>query len=454
MNGQSSKTNFTRTRKCIQRIATERSNSISPRRTTNRSRNDQGHKSRRQTRKTKEFSRPDISLRRKGSTFHNKHLTYDRPLIKQDGLNYVSARQMTNTLDREIPFKNGYEVEGSFPSIKPPMVSQGRDRFGPHLLITGTESLGAIQVYTTDSVTPPPTQEGDVLKILTITPHGLPNTRLRLLSDNFARFKPEHIGVRLRPLSSAAQSGAVTGAFITDPADVLAIGSNPIDRVSRLMDYADSKSSNIIKELEIHAPHLPPDSEPFYVAPGSDAREEIPYQFYLMAQTNFDPVTTETIRNIFMVELFYAVKLYDSKIPEFSVTSLVSESALTTLFTTEFDSTLTGADDPFAGQQAWWYTGHSIPDTDAIIVYIQEDFKDNSGVLLKVQNVSHNTVDLVQGTVLFGKMDFESGNVLFYLSVEDLFYGNDFLTWRSTPNTASTTTGYYRIENIDLDQTL
>jgi len=318
---------FTKTRKCLETIASRRSNTFKERkRPTNRQ--DVGGPRRRKEKTTKKQIRknnPRSQEIHRGTRNTDSQYSENSPfpIVNSEKYSVVRRREFNQHLRdanlSESGVMHDYDTQSSV-AIKPPVTTYGSDQFGAYIDLAGTEALDPLKVYTNVAANGVDnTTVGDIIYELPIAPLFLSNTRLKLLSKNYARWRPVNMRISYEPLGSSILSGGIVMTVLTDPGDTFTSTPDRVSRVRRALDYAGSKSFNVYNSQHIEFPRLPPDEEPFYIIPDGDARFEIPYTFDVIAQTTYaaDPDDSTAIeRTIGWLTLDYHIRLYDPILPD------------------------------------------------------------------------------------------------------------------------------------------
>lgn len=84
-------------------------------------------------------------------------------------------------------------------------------------LISGTEFLGTIDVISTAPGVANPTQTGEVLYNLPLSPALMPSTRIKQLQQLFQVYAPKLFAVHFMPIVPATQNGSVIAGITFDP---------------------------------------------------------------------------------------------------------------------------------------------------------------------------------------------------------------------------------------------
>jgi hypothetical protein len=333
----------------------------------------------------------------------------------------MPINQFNNKIGRSINVRDNTLIEGTFPEIKPPISSNAHTDWGDCLVISGTESLIPVSVTTTASSAA--IQAGDIITAFEINPSILAQTRLAKVSENYERWYPRKIALEFVPQGSALDVGAVISIPVLDPGDSFT-GETGIEAIRRAMAYEKSFAFNIYDHPYLPFPEVEAD-EPYYVEVGNNARLEIPYVWYLMAQDVFEPRGSETMRTLGWFKLHYVIELYHPKIPQVDApeTYLMTESA--TAKATVFAGSFVEGD-LMVGGDTIFFPGH----TQAIYrVNITSSFIWNGPVTIQV-NDNKRTFDLLRGTVIYAKIDHEfTPTFLFYSNLQDCFANNNPLNW-------------------------
>jgi hypothetical protein len=470
---QKHSTKFTRTRNLVNQITENRRNSKfsgagSARKDfqTRRKRNQSG---RNKVRLSKGNVRNTQFSGRSGKRTPKVHPHGSVPIVshldkrfQQVSKSRYSKLHRTLFRDGEGGIVHNYTNEFDFPEIKPPILSNGVDEHGPHVLIMGSESLTPLTVLTT--LSPVGTDVGDTIFYLPIAPAFLSNTRMRLLMENYERWKPSRFKITYQPLGDATLGGGVVMVPLTDPDTQLSIGEQGVAKISRAMDYAGSVNFNIYNHAVCDFPAMPEDEEPFFINSGHSARFEFPYAFQVMAQTVFPAGSSETRRDIGWLKIHYEIKLYNPRLPEFSVDNIVTEKVWTGVtLDTIFDSSSLGSDQAvygvITGADNW---GLLTDDTDKIgIMRVLGTVRDFANNVLVLKSPTHPSVPLVQGTILFLKVISDAPVTLGGMPVVQLFTNLDntfdetgAMTWDQTPTLGNFTSGVLEMSTYDLDHIL
>jgi hypothetical protein len=366
------------------------------------------------------------------------------------------------TYSREGGIIHNFSETSSFPEVKPPRITTGTDRWGSYTVITGTESLTALTVKTTAAPLREQTTVGDTIYFIGMSPSFLSNTRMRLLMENYERYRFENLQIRYQPLGDATLGGGLVMVPLTDPDTILSIGNNGAQKVSRAMDYANSVNFNIYNHALMHFPKHPEDQEPYFMISGHNARLEIPYAFQVLAQTTFQDSNGESQRDVGWLRFDYEVRLYDPRLPEMSVENVSQEENFqSVLFSDLFDTSSVQINWPVIGNTdtpEWILDANTSHDKVAVLTVL-EDFMDTSNNVLQLQSNTHGGFTMSRGLVLFYKTHWEDvimgTKIRFYTNLDNLFLDNDGVTWDVAPNSASTmTSGRARIDVYDFDHIL
>jgi len=286
---------------------------------------------------------------------------------------------------------------------------------------------------------------------------------MRLLMENYERWLPHRFKITYQPLGDATLSGGIVMVPLMDPDVQLSIGDAGAAKVSRAMDYAGSVNFNIYNHAVCEFPTLPENEEPYYINSGHSARFEFPFAFQVMAQTVFPPgVALETTRDIGWLKIHYEIKLYDPRLPEFSVENIIS---IQTWFGADiaqiFDNGSLGLDESVIGLIAPGFWSLTAADTDKVgIMRILSDVLDIGGSLLIMRSPTHPDVPIVKGTILFAKVVADTPGVggiptiRLYTNLDNLFDETGGMTWGVSPADGILAGGIIEFSLYDLDHVL
>lgn len=204
--------------------------------------------------------------------------------------------------------------------------------------ISGTDYLGKIDVYPTQAgPTYQPTQEGDVLFKIPLSPLNLQATRIQELALMYQRYKVPELYVHLVPTTNAFQSGSVIPVIMYDPDISLTEYGGDDKRVRMAMSMYDSTMINVYQPVTVGAPgHF---NETMWTrAEDADARLVIPGSFCVIAASSFIPFTgtpeTLTLYNVY-ISYRYDFTVRGLSVPEPilpGITQAVTATTLDTIF--------------------------------------------------------------------------------------------------------------------------
>ena len=161
---------LTRTRRALAQITEIRCNTEQEGTSANSRRNESGSSRRRakkHPKREKNISRQTqrvVSKQRKNSTKSRSHVSNIAVVPQHDKRFQHASYAKVNAVTRQLFNRNqvkftqkagengiihNYVDENSFNEVKPPMLSQGVDRWGPHTVIVGSESISPVEVRTT-----------------------------------------------------------------------------------------------------------------------------------------------------------------------------------------------------------------------------------------------------------------------------------------------------------------
>lgn len=473
---------FIRTRNTLHRIKSERSCIEQTREGTTRN-FPSTRRGRRKARTPKSVS----EVRLKSQEVHKRTSRPNHPKIspsnpyaivslKDKRFQHASLKQIyskwSSLQNRKVYTKAGengiihnYVDEASFPEIKPPMITQAVDKWGPHVLIAGSESVTPIGVFTQISTDESPTDVGDSLYFLPIAPCFLSGTRFRLLCENYERWLPVEIQIRYVPLGSSLASGAIVLVPLMDPDTQLTISDNAEQTVARAMDYQNAITFNVYNYAVLHVPRLPEDEEPYYIIPGHSARFEVPYAIQAIANTSFPPLNEETFRDIGWLKIDYKVKLYDPRLPELSVDNdSYSVNWEGQLYSNIIDDDFYQAHWPVVFMPASLLITAAPTEDKVYVVTITESII--LGVqpnILTVFTHTHPAFELKKGVVLFARSYFEEGfstgsqgtRVRMHTNLDALYNNDEGLLFLSSQLPTETfSSGKISVNVYDVDHTL
>lgn len=383
----------------------------------------------------------------KNDTLHSLCLVNDRcdkyRTMKLPAFNKIVRNTFGNNQTGII---NNYD-EANEVEIKPPVMAMGRDDNGAYVTIAGTEALIPVTVGTNvDPLTA--TQPGDTLVYLPIAPDYIPNTRLRLIMENYEKYLPIQTRIKYQPVGNSTLGGGIIMVPLTDPNTVLTTGANGDETVVRAMDYLGSKAFNIYNYQNIDFPMLPKEQEPYFFQGGIDARLEVPYGFTIIAQTDFEPSQSETTRVIGWIKIEYEWRMYSPRLPQVNDTTTKIESQIGGLLfddVFEYNGGSPSVHETVRMNPA--FLGFPIPVEGAhgdqiFVAIIKEDIKDSTfGDLLWFSDFT-GAVSAKRGSVFFlRELGSESGNnnyrVQLYPTLESAYSDVHPIEWGpTTPVTA------------------
>ncbi len=363
------------------------------------------------------------------------------PIVKSEKFQVVRRSQFNTNLQStrlgegsETGVVSNFDESNRF-VVKPPMLTYGLDpEHGPYVEIIGSEAIQPLVVTTNDITPGVPTQAGDILLVLPITPSFLANTRFRLISQNYSRWLPISCRIHYQPLGSSLLSGGLVMVPLMDPHETLTSTADPVFRLQRAMDYSNSHAFNVYNEAHMEFPSLPPDEEPFYVQEGSNSRFEIPYVLNILAQSTFAPdpdvVSSDFKRTLGWLTIDYHFRMYDARLPDLTE----NRTSQTTTFAGSLPSVIFNAYDQgqiFALRWSWL----GLPDSALVtylnsvfIVYVAEPIIDgvNGNLLLALND---KLIPASKGIVLYLKFKEDLKFVtelaagFFYASIDDAMNG-------------------------------
>jgi len=345
-------------------------------------------------------------------------------------------------------------------SIKPPATSSGVDQFGEFVTLMGSEALTRLKVRpqsTGNLVTPEHfTLPGDIIDILILSKSYMANTRFRLLSEMYQYFKVVNLKLEFQPMQAATFSGGIVVATALDPDSPLNVGADSDTRLDRAIDYSGSRSFNVYNHVDVTLPVHPEDTEPFSVIGGIDAREEIPYVIYVLAQSSFQPAVDEDETTIYQVVMHYEVKFYSMTLPPMSVDNSDNTYFYNDVFANAWASNAVG--DPVQGVVAAFNMSGATQQAKVGVMYCITDLVDDIGNLLQWDSGTTGPISLSQGQVIYFKREknLNTGitRVFFYPNLDAVYRHNDLFVWSVSPSSALTIQFWMRLQIFDLDSVL
>lgn len=339
-----------------------------------------------------------------------------------------------NRISRNPPVTKNYRFEGEFPDIRPPEASVGRTDWGDCLILAGTESFTPVSVRTEASLDS--TQVGQIIYTLPINPTLLISTRLSQIATNYEKWYPRKLMLEFVPQGSALDPGALISIPVLDPADSFT-GVSGNDAIRRALAYETSVAFNIYDHATIVLPEAELE-EPYFVIPGSEARQEISHIWYLMAQSTFPPRTTETDRVLGWFKLHYVVEFYEPRIPEiinpmvYSYSTTTSGIAIATMFGADLTA---GA--IMIGNSDLLFPNNPI---NVFSVELFTNWTTLPGSLPITVSDGERTFSLLAGTILYMREEHDYTPLMnFYSNINDCFNSNNALTFTTDYSAATFT---------------
>jgi hypothetical protein len=347
------------------------------------------------------------------------------------------------------------------PELKPPTAGNGTDMHGPYITLIGEEGLAPLTVRpssTANSTTPTNyTKPGSALLVLPIAKSFFSNTRLRLLMENYTRVKFMKLAIRFQALGDATLGGAVIAVPITDPSVNLTLGGTEDEIINRSLDFKDAVAFNIYNSPRVVFPPPTEDEEPCYILDGVDARLEVPYVLWLIAQTAFPPSVDENTRVVQWMTMEYEVRLYNPSLPEMSTQNtnnykVYQGTTVASVFQT------TTANDPVVGNLSYFDLSGGGNETLIGELIVQQDMTDFVGQYLQFCSDLHGVVNLRAGVALYYKRQFDehvgAPGVHFYPDLSSAYASTNEMCWYSGPTAGAMQDGTANLYLYDVDHTL
>jgi hypothetical protein len=188
-------------------------------------------------------------------------------------------------------------------SVKPPLVSHGSDEQGSFTRIVGTEVIGEI-LASTDFTAP-----GDVLNIVYLNPMMLRNTRVRVISTVFLKYKLEHASLEYQSVTASIAQGGLIIVPVNDPEVSFSTSSRDFSTVTRAMNFENAIGFNVYNNVVCHFPRDVAE-DPYFLKFTDEPRFSFPGTFYVISQTEQPPIASETERTLGIISLHYSFKFY------------------------------------------------------------------------------------------------------------------------------------------------
>ncbi len=464
MKSNSNEQRYRNTLQRVDHIVRRRRNTKQKRVGPDSQKSQKGLRSRKARRKERFSRRSNVVVQKSRSKQSNTHVPF--PIINsshvKNGTLAYANRKTRNVIssafeNSESGIIKNYENEFSMPHIKPPQVGAGVDVFGSYVCMQGTEALGPIYVHPTSTANIASgrfTDVGDVLYHIPIGKDFLSNTRMRLLMENYEKWKPIHIVVEFQPLGDATLSGGVVAVPVCDPAINLALGADSNFTVSRAMDFEESINFNVYNQARVKFPPLSEDVEPDYITGGHDSRLEIPYTLWVIAQTSFPPSVDEDTRSVFWVSIHYEIRLYEPALPDLSVTNSSASVTMSTTYANYFTTftvghLVKGVDGVF---------GIGVGDLDKIgIIQVTSDWIDGASAVFCWTSETHEQTNISKGTLIYYKRCYDESTSTYYTgffsTIEGAYNDSNPFYWCVGANSTSIA-GHLDYTTYDLDHTL
>lgn len=186
---------------------------------------------------------------------------------------------------------------------------------GAHII--GTEFLDSVNVFTTTSTTIPPTNIGEVLDEILVSPLAIDGTRLHLMGQLYQRYRINHFTIHYVPVVPAVQNGSVTMFTSYDP-DLQLTGIAPGIQLNRVvMSMETAVMFNVFNNVSITW-RANIGTEYWTRIADGNARLSIPALFYILSSSSYTPYVGDapelTLANLWMsydIE-FFNMGLLDS----------------------------------------------------------------------------------------------------------------------------------------------
>jgi hypothetical protein len=156
-----------------------------------------------------------------------RNLTNFAKTLKQSKTKHVVGINRRVGYDMPMPFLEPVETSKSFDTVR----------------ITGSEFITTVSVKTTDFTTP--TQPGDVIYNLPISPTFMPGTRLSQLAKLYQKYRYTNLVFEYVPIVPSIQDGAILMYIVEDPNENPSLITDPDTRLRNDMAHKGAHMFNV-----------------------------------------------------------------------------------------------------------------------------------------------------------------------------------------------------------------